>query len=100
MHLDPWTVLAILGMALATFACRAGGYLVFSRTRPSPFMRRTLHYIPGALFVGYVVPALAVGGVQQWVGSAVSLAVMLTLRSYIWAIAAGTAAAWAVYAYG
>lgn len=95
MHLDPWTLAAILGMALAAFACRAGGYWLFRRVRPSPLLRDLLAYIPGTLFVSYVVPALAGGGAQHWVGAAATIAIMAATRSMSWAIIVGTAAVWA-----
>ena len=56
------TLAAIAGMALVTFGCRYGGYWLFRQIRPSPSLRIALGYIPGALFVSYVAPALAVGG--------------------------------------
>lgn len=100
MTVDPWVLAAIVGMSLATFATRAGGYLIFKALRPSPIVREMLGYIPGALFVSYVVPALVVGGLQQWTGAAATLAIMLATKSLAVAILGGTAAAWAVWAMG
>jgi uncharacterized membrane protein len=91
------TLAAILAISAATYLCRAGGYWLFRQIRPSPFLRRVLQYVPGTLFVGYVIPALAAGGAQQWVGAAASLSVMLLLRDLTWSILGGTAAAWAVW---
>lgn len=95
--LDPATLLAIAGMAAATYLCRAGGYVLFRQAPPMPLTRAVLGYLPGALFVAYVVPLLARGGALQWVGAAATLAVMAATRSIGWAIAAGVAAAWAVW---
>ena len=97
MSLDPWVLLAIASMSLATYATRAGGYLLFKAFRPPPLVRDMLGYIPGALFVSYVVPALFVGGLQQWVGAAVTVALMLVFQQMTIAILGGTAAAWAVW---
>jgi uncharacterized membrane protein len=97
MSLDPWTLAAIIGMALATYLTRAGGYWLFRRVRPSPAVRTALAYIPGTLFVSFVVPALAAGGAQQWVGAAATVAIMAATRNLSIAILAGTAAAWAVW---
>jgi uncharacterized membrane protein len=96
-HLEGATVAAILGMAAATYLCRAGGYWLFRRVTPGPLLRRMLAHVPGTLFVAYVVPTLLAGGRQQWVGAAATLAVMLRLRSLPWAIVAGTAAAWVTW---
>ena len=97
MRLDPWTVAAIVAMALATYACRSGGYFVVRRLTPGPRLRAMLDARPGALFVAYVVPALALGRPPQWAGAVVTLAVMAATRSLIAAIGFGTAAAWFVW---
>lgn len=91
--------LAILAMAAATYLCRAGGYWLFSQIRPSPFLRSALAYVPGTLFVSFVLPSLiAGGGVHPWVGTVVTLVVVFTMRSLAAAILAGTAAAYATWA--
>lgn len=100
MTLDPWVLAAIAAMALATLLTRAGGYLLFRAFRPPPIVRAMLGYIPGTLFVSYVAPALATGGVQQWVGAAATVAVMLATRNLALAILGGTAAAGVVWAIG
>ena len=100
LALDPWTLAAILAMAAATYACRGGGYWLFRHITPTPAVRAVLGYVPGTLFVGYVVPALAAGGAQQWAGAAATVAVMLATRNLALAILGGTAAAWAVWAAG
>ena len=97
MRLDPWVLAAIGAMALATYLTRAGGYWLFRVTKPPPLVRAVLGYVPGTLFVSYVVPALAVGGVQQWVGAAVTLAIMLATRNLALAILGGTSAAAVVW---
>ena len=89
---------AITGMALATYATRAGGYLLFRAVRPPRLVREMLNYIPGALFISYVVPALVEGGLQQWVGAVVTAALMIGTRQLAVAILGGTVAAWAVWA--
>lgn len=100
MRLDPSVLAAIAAMALATYLNRAGGYLLFRVFRPPPIVRAMLGYVPGALFVSYVVPALATGGVQQWVGAGTTVGVMLATRNVSLAILGGTAAAGAVWAAG
>ena len=53
MSMDPWVLATIAAMAVATYATRAGGYLVF-RAFPTPaWLRDALAYVPGALFVSY-----------------------------------------------
>ena len=100
MTLDPWVLAAIAAMAAATFVNRAGGYLLFRAFSPPPAVRAMLGYVPGTLFVSYVAPALAAGGLQQWVGALATVAVMLATRNLALAILGGTAAAGVVWAVG
>ena len=97
MHIDPWTLAAIFGMAAATCLCRLGGYALFRVTRPTPYVRALLSYVPGTLFVAFVAPSLIGGGLQQWIGSAAALAAMVVTRNLSWAIVAGVGAAWLVW---
>jgi uncharacterized membrane protein len=97
MSLSLATLAAIVAMMLATYACRAGGYLLFTRIRPTPFLRSVLSYVPGAIFMSYVVPELARGGLPPWIGAAVTVCVMATTRSLVAGIFLGTAATWAVW---
>lgn len=93
----PDVVLAILAMAAATYLTRAGGYLLFRAMRPKETVRAALGYIPGALFVAYVAPALGSGGWPEWVGAAATVGAMLATRQMSAGILAGTAAAWLVW---
>jgi uncharacterized membrane protein len=92
------TAASIVAMTVATYACRGGGYWLFRRVRPTPLVRAVLAYVPGTLFVSYVAPALAGGGLQQWVGAAATLAAMVATGNFAVAIFGGTAAAWLVWA--
>lgn len=94
----PDVLLAIGAMAVATYITRAGGYALFRAIRPNGTVRAAFSYIPGALFVAYVAPALAQGGWAEWFGAAVTVATMLATRQMSAAILAGTAGAWLVWA--
>ena len=96
--MDTWTLAAIAAMAAATYLCRAGGYLLFRAVKPPALVQTMLGYVPGALFVSYVVPALAAGAWHQWLGAAVTLTVMLATHSVSLAVLGGTAAAWGAWA--
>jgi uncharacterized membrane protein len=90
-----WDVLAaILGMALATYALRAGGYAILRASRPSPFVQAMLNFLPGCIFVAFVTPALLGGGPRQWLAAVVVAAIMIATRSYAGAILGGVAALW------
>ena len=95
---DPSNLLAIAAMATVTLACRCGGYFVFSRIRPTPFIRNALVHLPGCIFVAYVVPHLLAGSPATWIGAAATLLTMILSRNLGAAIAAGIAATWGVTA--
>ena len=97
MTVEPLTLAAILLMGLATYACRGGGYWLFRQISPSPRVRAVLAYIPGTLFVSYVIPAILQGGLQPAAGAAVTLGVMLATRNLVAAMICGVGAAWIVW---
>jgi uncharacterized membrane protein len=89
-------LLAILGMALATYLLRAGGYALLRATRPPPFVQAMLACLPGCIFVAFVTPALVAGGPRQLIAAACVAGVMLATRSYVLAILGGVAALWLI----
>jgi uncharacterized membrane protein len=91
-------LLAILGMALVTYACRAGGYALLRAFRPPPFIEAMLRHLPGALFMAYATPPVLAGGPSAWIGAAVVVAVQLATRNLGVSIVAGVAAVWGAQA--
>ncbi len=91
-------LLAILGMAAVTYACRAGGYAVLRSFRPPPFVEAMLRHLPGALFVAYVAPPLLAGSVPAWLGALAVVAAQVTIRNLGLSILVGIAAVWGVQA--
>jgi branched-subunit amino acid transport protein len=87
-------LLAILGMALVTYASRAGGYAVLRVVRPPAFVQAMLRHLPGCLFVAYVAPPLLAGSWPAWTGALVVVGVQLATRNIAYAILAGVAAVW------
>ena len=62
MAIDPGTLLAIILMALATYATRSGGLWLASRFDLSERAGAWLDQIPGAILVSLVAPAILMGG--------------------------------------
>lgn len=87
-------LLAILGMALATYLCRAGGYALFRAVRPPRFVEVMLQHLPGPIFVAYVAPALATHGSKGFLAALAVVAAQAATRNLAAAIAAGVAAIW------
>lgn len=96
MRADVATLAAILGMALATFAARAGGLWLTSHLTPSPRVAAGLGHAPGAVLAAILAPALLAGGVQAGGAGAVTVLVAARTRSFPLATLAGVAAAWAL----
>ncbi len=90
-----WDVLAaILGMALASYLCRAGGYAVLRVTRPPPFVQAMLQHLPGCIFVAFLAPAFLRAGWASVAAGAVVLLVQARLRKLALSILAGVATLW------
>ena len=89
MSLRPDVLLAIIGMALATYACRAGGYAIFRATRPPRFVEVMLRHLPGPIFMAFIAPALAAQGVAAFAAAAAVVVAQAVTRSLVAAIAAG-----------
>jgi uncharacterized membrane protein len=91
-------LLAIIGMALVTYACRAGGYALLRAFRPPPFVEAMLRHLPGALFMAYATPPVLAGGPPAWIGAAAVVAVQLATRNLGVSIVAGVAVVWGAQA--
>ncbi|MCC7273487.1 MAG: AzlD domain-containing protein [Alphaproteobacteria bacterium] len=88
---DPLAFAAIVGMALATYATRAGGFWMMRWLPMSRGVEAWLRHIPGAVIVALLAPMIARGGVPEIVGTAVAAAVMRLARHDLVAIVAGIA---------
>ncbi len=90
-----WDVLAaILGMALASYLCRAGGYALLRATRPPPFAERMLRHLPGCILIAFLVPGLAGAGPPAWAAAAAAVATQAAFRRLAVSILAGVAVLW------
>ena len=77
MNLDPLTLLTIGLMALGTYATRAGGLWLASRLTLSGRVEAWLDYIPGAILVSLVAPAVLASGFAE---ALAALAVVLVAQ--------------------
>jgi uncharacterized membrane protein len=57
MDVDGTALAAILGMALVTYATRAGGFWLAGRLPPSGRVAAGLRYAPGAVLAAIIAPA-------------------------------------------
>lgn len=89
MFASPEALLAIVGMALATFAVKASGLLLADRLPRTGFAAAWLRHIPGAVLAALVAPALVTGTPAEIVAAAITTLAYLVTRQIIAAMAAG-----------
>lgn len=88
-------MLTILGMALATYATRAGGLWLMGRVRPSPRVQRWLRQIPGAVIVSIIAPIVAAGGPAELLATAATVGVGLRTKNVLLTMLTGVGVVWA-----
>jgi uncharacterized membrane protein len=79
--IDTGTLLAIILMALATYATRSGGLWLASRFELSERAGAWLDQIPGAILVSLVAPAILMGGPIEVLAAVVVVIVSLRTGS-------------------
>jgi uncharacterized membrane protein len=91
MSLDPVTLLAILGMALASYGCRLTGLLLGGRLSLAGRAKAALDAIPPAVLTAVIAPTLLATGWPETLAGAVTILAALRLP-LIGVIATGVAA--------
>jgi branched chain amino acid efflux pump len=84
---------AILAMAVATYAMRAGGFWLMARVPVTPRLRRMLEALPGSVVAAAVLPLIAREGPVAALAIAAAGVVMLVTRKDLLAVLAGMAVA-------
>lgn len=89
MWTSPEAVIAILGMALVTFAVKASGLLLANRLPQHGFVASWLKHIPGAVLASLVAPAVVTGTAAEAIAAAATGLAYLLTRNILAAMAAG-----------
>lgn len=89
MGIDGGAVAVILGMALVTYATRAGGPWLMARVPPSPRVEAWLRALPGAILAAIVAPAALGSGPAEAVAALATALVMARTGSLPLAMAVG-----------
>ena len=89
----PGPLVAILAMAVATYAMRAGGFWLMSHVTPTPRLRRMLETLPGSVMVATVLPIVLRDGLAAVLAIAAAGAMMLVRRNDLLAVITGMAVA-------
>ena len=90
MSLDATTMLAILGMALATYGCRLTGLLIGGRLALTGRAKAALDAIPPAVLTAVIAPTLLATGWPETVAGAITVLAAMRLP-LIGVIATGVA---------
>jgi uncharacterized membrane protein len=91
MAVESTFLLALLGMALASFACRISGFLLMGYVRITPRVEAALKAIPLSVMVGIVTPAATAGKLPELLGLLAVGLVMKLVRNDLAAAVAGAA---------
>lgn len=94
MSIHPSALLAIVLMAVVTYAMRAGGYWIMGRVTLSPRIAAMLAYLPGAVLTSLVVPAVLGEGVPGVIALIATAVVMRWRGNLLLAMLAGIGAIW------
>ena len=86
------SLLVIIGMAVVTFAIRAGGFLIAERLPRTGFIALWMRNIPGAVLAALTAPEVLKGGPAAWVATAAATLVYLATRNVFVTIVGGVLA--------
>lgn len=84
---------AIIGMAVATYATRVGGFWLMGHVALSARLERFLRHTAGGVLIAIVTAAAMKGDLAMWVGLGAVFAVMVLLKRSMTAILVGMAVA-------
>ncbi|HEY8576298.1 MAG TPA: AzlD domain-containing protein [Devosia sp.] len=96
MWTSPEALVAILGMALVTFAVKAGGLLLANRLPREGFAAAWLRHMPGAVLASLVAPAIVTGSAAEAIAAAATALLYVATRSLLAAMAGGVLAVYLV----
>ena len=91
MAVEATFVLALAGMALASFACRISGFLLMGYVTITPRVEAALKAIPLSVMVGIVTPAATSGQLPELLALLAVGVVMKLVRNDLAAAVAGAA---------
>lgn len=86
-------LIAICGMAIATYLTRATGFWLMGYVAITPGIERFLRHMAGGVLVSIVVAAAVKGDVTTWIGLGITVAIMLLAKRPLTAILIGVVAA-------
>ncbi len=89
MSIDPLTALAILGMALATYATRLSGLFLMRGVRVEGRLKSALDALPPAILMAVIAPTVLATGVAETLAAAITVGAVLLRIPLVVTIVAG-----------
>ncbi len=86
------TIITILGMALVTYATRAGGFWLMGLVTPSPRVEAWLRQIPGAVLVAIIAPTVLASSLAETLAALATVLVAIRTKNVLIAMLVGVAA--------
>jgi uncharacterized membrane protein len=84
-------LITILGMALVTYATRAGGFWLMGLVTPSPRIESWLRQIPGAVLVAIIAPTVLASSLPETLAALATVLVAVRTKSVLVAMLVGVA---------
>ena len=94
MQSETLTLITILGMALVTYATRAGGFWLMGLVTPSPRIEAWLQQIPGAVLVAIIAPTVLASSLAETLAALATVLVAIRTKNVLIAMVVGVAAVW------
>jgi uncharacterized membrane protein len=91
MQNETLTILTILGMALVTYASRAGGFWLMGLVTPSPRVETWLKQIPGAVLVALIAPTILASSIAETLAAIATVLVAIRTKNVLIAMLVGVA---------
>lgn len=89
MLINSTTLIAILGMAVVTYATRIAGLWLMNRVTLSHRMTTWLSYIPGAVIISIVAPDVFDGGLTEALAALATVLVAVRTNNLLLAMLTG-----------
>ena len=96
MQSETLTLITILGMALVTYATRAGGFWLMGLVTPSPRIEAWLRQIPGAVLVAIIAPTVLASSLAETLAALATVLVAIRTKNVLIAMVVGVATVWAL----
>lgn len=87
-------VVTIIGMALVTYAARAGGLWLMGFVTPSARVEAWLRQIPGAVLIAIIAPSVFLTSLAQTLAALATLLAAIYTKNILVAMLVGVVAVW------